>query len=227
MFKLSALSVLCGDLLNGSGISGVTGLSTSEGKSSMLGDRISGVPNRGEPENPPPNPGLLANPAPNGLILKFFRLFLLSYSLEADFSFLGPVLMGGIGLRAGSGLVEAAACLAVSESPGKKLELRYGSLEFGKKCFVGGTFEGTVTLSLVRVTQRCFRLRRRRGGERVVLVVLAAVEIKQSNKLQLVAGDWWRLEYLYQPKEFVKQVSIQAIDLKGPLKMKAYSGHVS
>lgn len=92
--------------VNGSGMRGVTGLSTSDGKSSMLGDRISGGPGR-----PAGNP----NPGPNGLSLKFFRLFRRSYSLEADFSFfVTPVLTGGIGfLDGGSGRVDFAG----SEDP--------------------------------------------------------------------------------------------------------------
>nr|GMD93101.1 hypothetical protein Iba_chr14fCG4160 [Ipomoea batatas] len=92
--------------VNGSGMRGVTGLSTSDGKSSMLGDRISGGPGR-----PAGNP----NPGPNGLSLKFLRLFRRSYSLEADFSFfVTPVLTGGIGfLDGGSGRAD----LAGSEDP--------------------------------------------------------------------------------------------------------------
>ncbi|VFQ58880.1 unnamed protein product [Cuscuta campestris] len=100
-----------GDLLNGSGMRGVTGLSASDGKSSMLGDSNSGVPGRGDP-NPP---------GPKGLILKFFKLFLRSYSLDPpDFSFfVVPVLTGGIGLRDASGRAEeeAVGSLAVSEDP--------------------------------------------------------------------------------------------------------------
>ncbi|GER48185.1 tyrosine recombinase XerS [Striga asiatica] len=52
----------------------------------MLGDRTSGAPDRGEPEYPDVGPG----PGPSGLIL----------NLEPDFSILGPVRAGGIGLRA-------------------------------------------------------------------------------------------------------------------------------
>lgn len=105
--------------MNGSGISGVTGLSTREVISSRLGDKISGVTGRGELEE---NWGLLTNPGARGLSLKFFRLFLRSYSREADFSFLGPVLMGGMawfftGADPGSGREDPDANLAVSEDP--------------------------------------------------------------------------------------------------------------
>ncbi|CAL5346059.1 unnamed protein product [Camellia sinensis] len=86
---------------------GVTGLRTRDGKSRILGDKISGF--RGENSDPWTNPGT------KGLILKFLRLFLRSYSLEEG-CFLGPVLMGGIGFFGGSDLL-AAASLAVSEDP--------------------------------------------------------------------------------------------------------------
>ena len=69
------------DRSNGSGISGVTGLRTSEGKSRMLGDRISGF--RGEnPEGENPDgeiPELLEQKEGfRGLILRFFIEFLRS-----------------------------------------------------------------------------------------------------------------------------------------------------
>ena len=83
----------------------------------MLGDRISGVAVLGEPENPAEKIDLLTTPGPNGLILKFFMLFLLSYSFELDFSFLVPVLIGGIGFLTGSVRPELAPTLAVSEDP--------------------------------------------------------------------------------------------------------------
>lgn len=88
---------------------GVTGLRAKDGKSRILGDRISGVPDfRGEPDNSFMSPGI------KGLILKFLRLFLRSYSL--DTFLLGPFRMGGIGFFGGSDLAEAAI-LAVSEDP--------------------------------------------------------------------------------------------------------------
>lgn len=96
-------------------MSGVTGLSTSDGKSRILGDRISGVPGRGEPEYPDTKPCLMLTiPGPSGLILKFLRLFLRSYSLDPDLSFRGPVLIGGIAWRVGSG---RPAWRAVSVDP--------------------------------------------------------------------------------------------------------------
>lgn len=65
------LQEFMGDLLKGSGINGVTGLKTRAGKSSMLGESISGL--GGE------NPELFwTKPGMRGLSLRFLRLFLLS-----------------------------------------------------------------------------------------------------------------------------------------------------
>lgn len=95
---------MCGDLLNGSGMRGVTGLRTRDGKSRRLGERIS------EEADPCRKPGI------NGLILKFFMLFLLSYSFE-EVCLLGPVRIGGIEFFGAGSDLAAAAFLAVSEDP--------------------------------------------------------------------------------------------------------------
>lgn len=111
------------DRSNGSGMSGVTGLRASAGKSRMLGERISGL--RGEnPDRELLEELAAAKTGIKGLILRFFIEFLRSYSLNPDwFCFFGIMdFMGGIWVfDGGSGpvllLLDKDACFAVSDDP--------------------------------------------------------------------------------------------------------------
>lgn len=69
-----------GERLKGSPASGVTGLSVRDGKSSTLGDRISGAALRGDGDGDGGGPI-----ASGAIIFRFFRLLRRSYSLNDGF----------------------------------------------------------------------------------------------------------------------------------------------